>query len=41
MGLEHCPGGELYEQLGVRGPLPLPDVVQYVAEVVDILGYLR
>jgi 3-phosphoinositide dependent protein kinase-1 len=41
MGLEHCPNGELYEQLQARGPLPLCDAVQYAAEVVDILAYLR
>lgn len=41
MGLEYCPNGELYTQLQERGPLPLPDVVQYAAEVVDILAYLR
>jgi hypothetical protein len=41
MGLEHCPNGELYEQLQARGPLPLGDAVQYAAEIVDILAYLR
>ena len=41
MGLEYCPNGELYTQLQERGPLPVPDVVQYAAEVVDILAYLR
>jgi 3-phosphoinositide dependent protein kinase-1 len=41
MGLEHCPNGELYEQLQARGPLPLSDAVQYAAEIVDILAYLR
>lgn len=41
MGLEYCPNGELYTQLQERGQLPLPDVVQYAAEVVDILAYLR
>jgi hypothetical protein len=41
MGLEHCPNGELYEQLQARGPLSLCDAVQYAAEVVDILAYLR
>lgn len=41
MGLEHCPNGELYEQLQSRGPLPLSDAVQYAAEIVDILAYLR
>lgn len=41
MGLEHCPGGELYQQLEGRGPLPLPDARQWAAEVVDILAYLR
>jgi 3-phosphoinositide dependent protein kinase-1 len=33
MGLEYCPGGELYEQLQERGPLPMKDVVFYAAEV--------
>eukprot|EP00882_Tetradesmus_deserticola_P024296 GHRQ01026548.1.p1 GENE.GHRQ01026548.1~~GHRQ01026548.1.p1 ORF type:complete len:103 (+),score=28.50 GHRQ01026548.1:540-848(+) len=41
IGLEHCPNGELYEQLQARGPLPLRDAVQYAAEIVDILAYLR
>lgn len=41
MGLEYCPNGELYTQLQERGPLPVPDVVQYAAEIVDILAYLR
>lgn len=41
MGLEYCPNGELYQQMQERGPLPLPDVVQYAAEIVDILAYLR
>ncbi|KAF6259923.1 3-phosphoinoside dependent protein kinase [Scenedesmus sp. NREL 46B-D3] len=41
IGLEHCPNGELYEQLQARGPLPLCDAVQYAAEIVDVLAYLR
>lgn len=41
MGLEHCPNGELYEQMQARGPLPLVDAVQYAAEIVHILAYLR
>jgi 3-phosphoinositide dependent protein kinase-1 len=41
LGLEYCPHGELYQQLQERGPLPLPDAVQYAAEIVDILKYLR
>lgn len=41
MGLEYCPNGELYTQLQERGPLPPSDVVQYSAEIVDILAYLR
>lgn len=41
LGLEYCPNGELYEQLQERGSLPIADVVQYAAEIVDILAYLR
>lgn len=41
MGLEYCPNGELYEQLEARGTLPLGDAVQWAAEIVDILDYLR
>lgn len=41
MGLEYCPNGELYSQLQERGPLPVTDAVQYAAEIVDILAYLR
>lgn len=41
LGLEHCPNGELFEQLRERGALPLNEAVQYAAEVVDVLGYLR
>lgn len=41
MGLEYCSNGELYTQLQERGPLPMPDAVQYAAEIVDILSYLR
>jgi hypothetical protein len=41
MGLEYCSNGELYTQLQERGPLPVPDVVHYAAEIVDILAYLR
>lgn len=41
MGLEYCPNGELYGQLSARGRLPLPDAVQYAAELVDTLAYLR
>eukprot|EP00775_Hariotina_reticulata_P004840 gene4840-5087_t len=41
LGLEYCPHGELYQQLQERGPLPLADAVQYAAEIVDILSYLR
>jgi serine/threonine protein kinase len=41
MGLEYCPNGELYGQLEAREKLPLADAVQWAAEVVDILAYLR
>ena len=41
MGLEYCPNGELYEQLEARKRLPLGDTVQWAAEIVDILEYLR
>ncbi|KAI8476065.1 MAG: 3-phosphoinoside dependent protein kinase [Monoraphidium minutum] len=41
MGLEYCPNGELYGQLEARGALPEGDAVQWAAEVVDILDYLR
>lgn len=41
MGLEHCEGGELYEQLQARGALPLADARFYAAEVVDVLCYLQ
>jgi serine/threonine protein kinase len=41
MGLEYCPNGELFQQLEARGPLPLADAVQWAAEIVDILDYLR
>ena len=41
MGLEHCPNGELFQQLEARGALPLADARQYAAEVVDVLDYLR
>ena len=41
MGLEHCPGGELYQQLEGRGPLPEAAARQWAAEVVDVLAYLR
>eukprot|EP00878_Enallax_costatus_P040720 GHUV01047074.1.p1 GENE.GHUV01047074.1~~GHUV01047074.1.p1 ORF type:complete len:291 (+),score=88.91 GHUV01047074.1:747-1619(+) len=41
LGLEYCPNGELYEQLQERGSLPMAEAVQYAAEIVDILAYLR
>jgi len=41
MGLEYCPNGELYQQLEARQKLQLPEAVQWAAEVVDILEYLR
>ena len=41
MGLEYCPGGELYDQVQLKGKLPLSDAQQYTAEVVDILEHLR
>jgi 3-phosphoinositide dependent protein kinase-1 len=41
MGLEYCPGGELYHQLQLRGKLSLSDAQQYTAHVVDILEQLR
>lgn len=41
MGLEYCPGGELFEQLRQKGRFS-PDVAQfYAAEIVAILGHLR
>lgn len=41
MGLEYCPNGELYEQLEARGKLEVEGAVQWAAEIVDILDYLR
>lgn len=41
MGLEYCPGGELFEQVQKRGKLPLPVAAFYAAEVVLVLMYLR
>ncbi|KAG2487647.1 hypothetical protein HYH03_013785 [Edaphochlamys debaryana] len=41
MGMEYCAGGELFEQINKRGPLPMDAVRFYTAEVVLILRYLR
>lgn len=41
MGLEYCPNGELYEQLEAREKLQVGEAVQWAAEIVDILDYLR
>lgn len=41
MGLEYCPGGELYEQLQLKKKMGLSDAQHYAAEIVDILEYLR
>jgi 3-phosphoinositide dependent protein kinase-1 len=41
MGMEYCPGGDLYDQIQRRGKLPLSSVQFYAAEVVLILEYLR
>mmetsp|Transcript_27778 Transcript_27778/g.82338 ORF Transcript_27778/g.82338 Transcript_27778/m.82338 type:complete len:382 (-) Transcript_27778:322-1467(-) len=40
-GLEYCPGGDLYEQIKMRGRLSLEDARFYAAEVVLMLEYLR
>lgn len=39
--LEHCPGGELYDQVRAWGRLPIPAARFYAAETVLILGALR
>ncbi|KDD71659.1 protein kinase, partial [Helicosporidium sp. ATCC 50920] len=39
--LEHCPAGELYDQLRLQGPLPEATAAHYLAELVDVLGALR
>ena len=41
LGMEACKGGDLYEQLQARHPLPLSDVRFYAAEMVCILDCLR
>jgi hypothetical protein len=41
MAMEVCTGGDLYEQLRVRAPLPVVDVRFYAAEMVAMLAYLR
>lgn len=41
MGMEQCPGGELYEQLQKRGTFSVEDTKFYAAEIVLILEYLR
>jgi hypothetical protein len=41
MGMEYCPGGDLYDQLQRRGKLPLATAKFYAAEVVLMLEYLR
>lgn len=41
MGLEYCPGGELYDQIHKRGKLPLEVAAFYAAEIVLILQYLE
>ncbi len=41
LALEHVPGGELYDQVRLRGRLPAADARFYAAEVVLALGELR
>eukprot|EP01026_Neomeris_dumetosa_P069887 TRINITY_DN6934_c1_g1_i1.p1 TRINITY_DN6934_c1_g1~~TRINITY_DN6934_c1_g1_i1.p1 ORF type:complete len:371 (-),score=61.53 TRINITY_DN6934_c1_g1_i1:158-1243(-) len=41
MGLELCPNGELFDQIQQEGKLSLDAARFYIAEVVDILQYLR
>lgn len=41
LGLEPCLNGELYEQIRIRGTLPIETVVQYSAEIVLMLEALE
>jgi serine/threonine protein kinase len=41
MGLELCPGGELFDQIKRRGRLPLETARFYAAEVVDCLEHIH
>ncbi|GAQ81900.1 3-phosphoinositide-dependent protein kinase [Klebsormidium nitens] len=41
MGLELCPGGELFDQIKRRGKLPLESARFYAAEVVDCLEHIH
>jgi serine/threonine protein kinase len=41
MGLELCPGGELFDQIKRRGRLPLDTARFYAAEVVDCLEHIH
>lgn len=41
LGLEHCPNGELYDQIRLRGRLDEAAAQFYAAEVVLMLAHLR
>ncbi|KAI7842103.1 hypothetical protein COHA_004297 [Chlorella ohadii] len=41
LGLEHCPNGELYDQIRLKGRLDEAAARFYAAEVVLMLGHLR
>jgi len=41
LGLEHCPNGELYDQIRLKGRLEEAAARFYAAEVVLMLGNLR
>lgn len=41
LGLEYCPGGELYDQILAKGSLDIDNVRFYAAEIVLILQALR
>ncbi|KAL6773846.1 hypothetical protein ACKKBG_A22740 [Auxenochlorella protothecoides x Auxenochlorella symbiontica] len=41
MGIEHCPNGELYDQVRLKRALGEDTARAYAAEVVDVLAHLR
>lgn len=41
MGLTHVSGGELYDQIRLKGVLEEGEIRTYAADIIDILEYLR
>lgn len=41
LGLSPMPGGELYDQIRLKGAMAEDEVRMYAADIIDILGYLR